>query len=500
MKGKTRENIEKQSLGILTVIIVLAALTGITGATSEIEAGKFYAVEPAGSIERLIKIDPATAAVETVFQLSGETGFRSNSLAFSPTGELYGWDNPNNRLYKIDLGTGVVSYVGASSSLSPWVNGIAFDSSGDLYGLIGATDQLISINPTSGATSVIGPSYVNVKHNGLGVNFATDDIYSITGWADGMPDYLLKVNIDEQPVVNDDYLSSDGGYTWTIGDASACAGLCTHTWNQPAGIHEIRTNPSGGAGDHVELLKEVAIPSSGYAKIVFDRVQPGKWQNRIHFFIEEDENNYYRFILGNWEADAWSTVSNTVEKVVSGATTDINEGGHSLTANKEYVLEVWWSSTYMKMAVDGVTIKNIQTSDTTIIKPAKFKFRSYRMNTDLKSIEIWPGHVQIVGELGVDLGGVGTEFNPKNGKLYTIRNSNQLMTVNLATGFATPVGILGDSASTVNLASLWPDVTLPTTSTTIPPGGEEIPEFPTAALPAIIAAGGYLLMRKKREG
>ena len=39
---------------------------------------------------------------------------------------------------------------------------------------------------------------------------------------------------------------------------------------------------------------------------------------------------------------------------------------------------------------------------------------------------------------------------------------------------------------------------VPTTTTTVP-GEQEIPEFPTAALPAIIAVGGYLAIRRMKN-
>lgn len=54
----------------------------------------------------------------------------------------------------------------------------------------------------------------------------------------------------------------------------------------------------------------------------------------------------------------------------------------------------------------------------------------------------------------------------------------------------------------VPLTSTPPPTTNPPTTTpptTLPGGEQEIPEFPTAALPAIVAVGGYLAIRRLKK-
>ncbi len=445
--------------------------SGIVTGPAEIEVGKLYSVEPSGSIYRLVSIDPNDASVETALTLSGETGFRSNSLAFSPSGELFGRDNLNNRLYKIDLETGEVSYVGESPEYNKWINGLAFDSSGSLYGLNGNTDELISIDPTTGAVTPIGPSYVNIKHNGLAVDFETDELFSVTGCDDDKPDYLLEINKDPDPVLIDDFSTdTTGNYVWSLHpDNPSGTG---YSWNS-AGYVYMDGTYSGGAccwlPARVQGERAMDLPSSGYAKFDLDLVGDGAGQSRIIFFLKENEDNWYRFRVTDDNVPMGSSgFTQGVTKYVNGAVVDEynapgtvalggTEYGNDVDSINEHVdMEVWWSPTHLRLDVNGVKIIDLQTSDTTIIDPTSFIFRSYRFETKWNSVEIYPGVAQIIGELGVDYCGVGAEFNPVTDELFTVRKSNILMKVNLDTGEATDIGTLGYGALTLNLASPWP--------------------------------------------
>ncbi|MBI5409442.1 MAG: hypothetical protein HZA14_08755 [Nitrospirae bacterium] len=173
--------------GDITIRIVPEPFVNVCGAF--IDKNKFYAVEPAGSIQRLVSIDPVTLQVETVLNLRGAVGFRSNTIAFSPGGELYGWDNSWQQLYRIDLMTGEVIHIGKPVGVS--INGMSFNMEGNLYGLNSANDTLVSINVSTGAVAVIGALGLDIKHNGMAVDFRTGDLYGVSGLD---ADYFFKLD------------------------------------------------------------------------------------------------------------------------------------------------------------------------------------------------------------------------------------------------------------------------------------------------------------------
>jgi len=173
--------------GNINIRIVPEQVLNVCGAF--LDENKFYAVEPSASIERLVSIDPVTLEVETVLNLRGQVGFMSNTIAFSPDGELYGWNNSWQQLYRIDLSTGEVILVGKPAGIG--VNGMSFDMDGNLYGLNAANNTLVSINTSTGAATIIGPLGLDIKHNGMGVDFRTGDLYGVSGLD---ADFLFKID------------------------------------------------------------------------------------------------------------------------------------------------------------------------------------------------------------------------------------------------------------------------------------------------------------------
>lgn len=63
----------------------------------------------------------------------------------------------------------------------------------------------------------------------------------------------------------------------------------------------------------------------------------------------------------------------------------------------------------------------------------------------------------------VNAGGVGVEFSPVTGELYTIRGGNRLMTVDIISGAETQKFVL-DGVNTTSLAAPWPVVPEPASS------------------------------------
>ncbi len=474
------------------------------GMAISIDPDLFYTVTPAGNSAELWTIDPNTGNTALAIALTlpgGETpDFRTNSIAFNPANQLYGWDTDNRQLFNIDYNSGQINYIGTPDVNAPrWINGMAFDQSGSLYGLAGSTDKLYTINTSTSVASVAGNSYVNVKHSGMAVDFSTGSLYSISGWQDNMPDYLLAINPNPTPVVNEVHdTNTTGSYSWTT-QASGTG----YSYDSSAGtIHMDGTGFSCGGNwcpASVQSEREMAIPSSGYAKLDFDIIGDGAGQSRIILLLKEDDNTMYSFKITD-DTYGSSGFTQGVTKKVGGLVVDQhngvgtvalggNETGNTVNSiNESVVVEIWWSPTHLKLVVNGVLVKDLKTSDTTIIDPSKLVVKSYRFNTDWNSIEVQPGVAQIIAELGngIDFYGVGAEFDPATGNLFTIRDSNYFLNVDLLGGDVSEIGRL-DGIFTTNLAAPYP----------YPQGSTPVPEPGTLALFGAGLAG--LLLRKRRK-
>jgi hypothetical protein len=190
-------------VNIIVGVILMTAITtfpGVAGAYSI-----FYAISPAAGSDHLVEfrldsIDNEIIEVidSVALTLDGNVPyFFTNSIAFSPTGELYGWsakntqDNSNlGQLYTIDRFSGEITLIGDPQGTPIWVNGLAFDSTGTLYGL---ASNLYSIDTGTGVRTKIGDDPIGQGHRGLAINFSTDELYAWTGLKD-VNDQLIKIN------------------------------------------------------------------------------------------------------------------------------------------------------------------------------------------------------------------------------------------------------------------------------------------------------------------
>jgi hypothetical protein len=451
------------------------------GDACEITGDRLYSVEPSSGIERLIAIDPQTAEVSTICWLTGVTRIGSCSLAFSPSGDLYGWDSTNDQIYRIDPTTCEVTHVGDGPQPVPKdVCGLAFDWDGNLYGMHAESNEFMSIDPTTGDISVLGLSYVDIEHMGLSVDFETDELYAVTGCEDGKPDYFLNIHKDEPEGINDDFTTDpEGKYIWT---ADAGCGSCTHTWDASNGEIDIRTTSSGG---NITAEQSASLPTSGYASLQFTSVNAGS-PGKIAFYLYEDTNNYYKFMISNGSDD------DQVEKVVGGIQTDIDDSGDSIAGNTDHTLEIWWTPTRLSMAVKGVTIKDLETSNFYILSPSSFALQVDNLDIDWASLDIFTGHAEIIGELGVDYCGIGAEFfsvGEGEVEVYTVRDTNILMQIDRTTGLATVVGTLTDDAHTVNLASPWPSYCQDSDGDDVDDCNDNCPDDPNKIEPGTCGCG-----------
>ncbi len=159
----------------------------------------FYAICPSNTSDSLVSFDLESRQVTDSLALTyngGAPQFQTNSIAFSPTGQLYGWSasHPDGRgwgqLYTIDTTSGNISMVGSPQGAPYWVNGLSFDSSGDLFGLAW---NLHTIDPTSGVRTAVSNVQIGQGHRGLAIDFRTDALYAWTGLAN-VQDQLLAID------------------------------------------------------------------------------------------------------------------------------------------------------------------------------------------------------------------------------------------------------------------------------------------------------------------
>ncbi len=135
-----------------------------------LQSGQIYTVDVSNGTYNLV----TTANIQLV------------SLAFNPlTNEL--WATPRvvigqkDRIYKIDLTTGVAALIG-ETDFNKTTNDLAFDETGTLYGVIGGVSEsgeLISIDTTNALGTLVGDiGYQNVQglaYTTTGIPLSADD-------------------------------------------------------------------------------------------------------------------------------------------------------------------------------------------------------------------------------------------------------------------------------------------------------------------------------------
>ncbi len=438
----------------------LLILSPVSAADPQLPLHKFYSVEPCDSIQRLVSIDPQTLQVETVLNLSGG-GFECNTIAFNPEGRLFGWNNTRKQLYEINLQTGEIMHIGSPTMYSR-LNGMSFDKDGNLYALHQTTDEVLSVDPTTSAVTVLGPLGFNIKHHGMAINFQDNQLYGVSGLGSDV-DYLFRVKKEMAPFLFRDDFSADttGDYVWSYQGAGT-----SKQWNSAGYVEMDGYAGAWASPSSVEGQRTISnLPPSGYAKMKFSVTYNGVGQSRVYLTMQQDDNNSYRFIgtdatLGSsgYTEGIEKKVNGTVEAYKDQNTTTINPGGDGWTGNQSYVMDVWWSPTMIRMAINGTMIREEATTNTTPLSLTALKFAAYRFHVNLDSIEVYdaaPGLGEIIGPLGVDTGGVGVEFSPITGELFTVRDTNKLMKIDINTGQATLLGPLA-GIKTVNLAAQWP--------------------------------------------
>jgi len=127
------------------------AITGL--AVDNADGGKLYGVTGgvylSGKERKLLRIDTATGKSTVVGSLGAN---EIEDIAFSALGQLYGWNETGDDLYRIDKSSGALTKAGEANLNLSWGDGIAFDRNGWLWAALdGDYGPLSTINPSTGA-------------------------------------------------------------------------------------------------------------------------------------------------------------------------------------------------------------------------------------------------------------------------------------------------------------------------------------------------------------
>jgi hypothetical protein len=135
------------SVGSIGKALTGLAVDGTSGTLYGVTAG----VQLAGTPRELLTINPATGASTVV----GSLGVNEiEDIAFSPLGQLYGWNETGDDLYRINKATGAIEKVGESGLGVTFGDGLSFDRNGQLWGTLdGDFGHIFAINPTTGAAT-----------------------------------------------------------------------------------------------------------------------------------------------------------------------------------------------------------------------------------------------------------------------------------------------------------------------------------------------------------
>lgn len=129
--------------------------------------------------DSLYRINTATGAATLIG--AGTQGSIETMDIHPVSGRAFGHSVANNSIYEIDLATGATTLVAATSPATRWTSS-AFSPTGTWFGHdLDNTTNLFTIDPLTGAATSIGPltGYSGVKTN-LGFNQADGLLYTIS--------------------------------------------------------------------------------------------------------------------------------------------------------------------------------------------------------------------------------------------------------------------------------------------------------------------------------
>lgn len=234
-----------------------------------------------------IRISLVDNSLHVISTLTPQTGYTWNGLSADPTtGILYATAsncNDASRLYTIDITTGTPSEIGVINNGS-CLGDIAISPSGQLYGVDENNDRLIQINKATAVSTIVGPLGYNAA-NGQGLDFddGTGTLY-LASLQPGPVSQLRTVNLTTGATTVIGPLTT-GSTSHRLGDIA----IVPNTNCTPGNITWATINPMGGT---------VAGDSSVQVSVTFSAtgLPVGTHQGSICIF--SDDTNLPQVILG----------------------------------------------------------------------------------------------------------------------------------------------------------------------------------------------------------
>lgn len=164
--------------GLLCAAVVLFCASG--------HAAIMYGAEPGDTLYTVDMATGATTFVADMETTGGTTWGFNSSLAFDPSGHLWGFSTTLDQFGVINTTTGVVTALPTVASGTTFLSGITFAGDGTMY----ACDEhgdLYTVDTTSGAlTSLFTPSgsYTGISYAGPNTLYAVDYGYGYPAQSD----------------------------------------------------------------------------------------------------------------------------------------------------------------------------------------------------------------------------------------------------------------------------------------------------------------------------
>ncbi len=191
---------------------------------------------------------------------------------------------------------------------------------------------------------------------------------------------LQKLTTTFTAVFRDDFSTdTTDSYVQSSTDKNKPKNQCQ--WNPAKKCLLIKT----GDNDAMHLKKEgLLLPESGYARIEMVMLRDYPSANNQSLRLSDHSGNFYQF---TWMGSAYKKQG--IVKKVNGENTDQSDQRGTLDkTGKKHIIEVYWSPSELRLDINGIKHRHIQTKNKTAIQPERFELHNIQVDLELHLIEI----------------------------------------------------------------------------------------------------------------
>lgn len=222
----------------------------------------------------------------------------------------------------------------------------------------------------------VGESFENSTVDLINKTFANSPLYRT----------IQINNIDD-----DLFTSVPTGYTL---NTEVCSPVPSYTGSYGTWVYDsINSEYDFTSGDNFYVDAIHSIPNNILdGKLRIKLRADTRYPSDMVIFIEvrEDANNFYRFAVNGGYYSIGRNESERLEKFVGGVSVDKLEtsGGGIPSLGTIYDIECQWSSTNLKVLINGVQYLNLDITNTTVLNPTEFKIIFFQMDGALMEWEV----------------------------------------------------------------------------------------------------------------